>query len=133
MLTDETCPRYFLGVGHERGAALADIEALVEAGLRQCHLSPADIALVASIDVKRQAGLITALGACFRVEVRFFSASVLEAETPRLQNPSEAVFRRMGCHGVAEAAALAGAGSQAKLILPKTSGQGVTCAIAQAG
>jgi len=126
-------PRYFLGIGHEHSASLADIDALVEAGLRQCHLSPADITLVASIDVKRQAGLITAFGARLHLEVRFFSASVLEAETPRLQNPSEAVFRRMGCHGVAEAAALASAGSQAKLILPKTSGQGVTCAIAQAG
>jgi cobalamin biosynthesis protein CbiG len=59
-----------------------------------------------------------------------FSPDVLEAETPRLKNPSEMLFARIGCHGVAEAAALAAAGKQAVLIVEKMSSGGVTVAIA---
>ena len=40
------------------------------------------------------------------VEARFFDSATLERETPRLANPSEVVFREVGSHGVAEAAAL---------------------------
>ena len=43
------------------------------------------------------------------VPARFVDAAALEAETPRLANPSAVVFREVGCHGVAEAAALAAA------------------------
>ena len=37
----------------------------------------------------------------------------------------------VGCHGVAEAAALAAGGPEASLLLPKFSGAGITCAIAR--
>ncbi len=125
--------RYFLGVGHESGATLADLRALVEKGCRRCGIASGDIALVASIERKAGAGLVAALSGALDVPVRFFDAATLEALTPRLKNPSDAVFRRIGCHGVAEAAALAAAGPASELILPKTSAKGVTCAIARAG
>lgn len=123
--------RHFLGVGHERATQFADLAALVADCLRQLDLTAADIALVASIDAKAEAGLVDQLAAALGIAARFFTPATLEAETPRLRNPSEAVFARMGCHGVAEAAALAAAGPAAELILPKTSGKGVTCAIAR--
>ena len=41
---------------------------------------------------------------------RFFDAATLERETPRLRNPSDVVFAEVGCHGVAEGAAMAAAG-----------------------
>ena len=62
---------------------------------------------------------------------RFFTATELEAEAPRLANPSEAVFREVGCHGVAEGAALALAGPEAELIVPKRKIARATCAIAR--
>ena len=63
---------------------------------------------------------------------RFFTAAALEAETPRLKNPSEAVFREVGCHGVAEGAALAAAGADGTLVVAKRKSARVTCAIAEA-
>jgi cobalamin biosynthesis protein CbiG len=65
------------------------------------------------------------------VPARFFSAGRLEEETPRLKNPSELVFARVGCHGVAEAAALAAAGPAAELVLAKIKSAFATAAIAE--
>ncbi|MFT5182492.1 MAG: cobalt-precorrin 5A hydrolase/precorrin-3B C17-methyltransferase, partial [Alphaproteobacteria bacterium] len=64
--------------------------------------------------------------------LRFFDATTLEAETPRLATPSDLVFRAVGCHGVAEGAALAAAGADGALVVPKVRGPQVTCAIARA-
>jgi cobalt-precorrin 5A hydrolase/precorrin-3B C17-methyltransferase len=52
-------------------------------------------------------------------------------ETPRLKNPSDVVFRQVGCHGVAEAAALAAIGESAVLIMPKMKSLHATAAIAR--
>lgn len=106
---------------------------LAREGLRLVGILPADLVAIASIERKAEAGLVAAMSEALGVPVRFFDAATLEAETPRLKNPSDAVFRQMGCHGVAEAAALAAAGPAAELILPKIAGKGVTCAIARAG
>ncbi len=63
--------------------------------------------------------------------LRFFDAACLERETPRLANPSDTVFRAVGCHGVAEAAALACAGPEGMLIVAKTKSARATCAVAR--
>ena len=68
----------------------------------------------------------------FGVPLRFFGPDTLEAETPRLANPSEVVFREVGAHGVAEAAALAAAGAESTLIAPKVKSLRATCAVARA-
>jgi cobalamin biosynthesis protein CbiG len=126
-------PSFFMGIGHESAATFADICALAEQGCGMAGIVPADVALIATIDSKEASGLVADLGQRLGVSVRYFSAADLEAETPRLKNPSETVFRQLGCHGVAEAAALAAAGPTAELILPKIIGTRVTCAIARRG
>jgi cobalt-precorrin 5A hydrolase/precorrin-3B C17-methyltransferase len=61
----------------------------------------------------------------------------LEALTPKLKNPSEIVFQEVGCHGVAEGAALAAVGDSGILLVPKVKSSGMsgagraTCAIAE--
>lgn len=119
-----------LGIGHDGGASLADLQALAAECLAAAQLTATDVQAIASIKSRAEQGLAVALGETFGVAVRFFPAARLELETPRLANPSESLFRRIGCHGVAEAAALAAAGPAARLILPKRKGRGVTCAIA---
>ncbi|MGH7003758.1 MAG: cobalamin biosynthesis protein, partial [Alphaproteobacteria bacterium] len=59
-----------------------------------------------------------------------FSAAMLETQTPRLFNPSDRVFALTGCHGVAEAAALLGAGPYARLVVGKTKSAHATAALA---
>ena len=122
-----------VGIGCERGADAEEVAALLSQVLGSADLSPLSIACLASIDVKLDAPAVRALARQMNLPLRFFDAARLERETPRRANPSPAVFRAVGCHGVAEAAALACAGPEGKLIAAKTKSARATCAIAQAG
>jgi cobalt-precorrin 5A hydrolase/precorrin-3B C17-methyltransferase len=124
--------RLVAGIGCERGAEPAEAIALMRAALDAAGLAAASISCIASIDLKADEPAVLAVARELGVPARFFSAVAREAETPRLKNPSEAVFREVGCHGVAEAAALAAAGQAATLVVAKQKSAHVTCAIAEA-
>ena len=102
---------------------------MVENTLHKHKLAPAAIALVASLDLKADEAAVHALGEHLGVPARFFSAQRLNAEAPRLKNPSRLVLREVGCPGVAEGAALCATGVEAKLIVEKTKSTRATCAI----
>lgn len=121
-----------LGVGCERDIPADDLIGLVEDTLLSRGLAKAAIACVVSLDLKAAEPAVHALAAHLGVPARFFDAATLEAETPRLATPSDIVFRETGCHGVAEAAALAATGPQGRLIVPKIVAGRATCAIARA-
>ncbi len=121
-----------LGVGCERDCDPAELADLVETTLGQAGLSRQAVAGVFSIDVKADEKAVLDLAASLAVPVRFFDAATLEAEAPRLANPSDLVFREVGCHGVAEGAALAAAGPQGSLVVAKTKSRRATCALALA-
>jgi len=118
-----------VGIGCERGAALDEVRALLDTTLASQGLSKNCIACLVSIDLKSDEGAILALADELSVPVRFFDAVTLEAEAPRLQNPSDVVFAEVGCHGVAEGAALAAVGSAGALIIPKQKSVRATCAV----
>ena len=124
--------RFALGVGCERGIAASELEDLVERTLADADLSPRALAGVFSVDVKADEPAVHALADALGVPARFFDPPTLEALTPRLANPSDAVFREVGCHGVSEAAALAAAGSGGTLRVTKTKSRRATCAIGEA-
>ena len=124
--------RFALGVGCERGIAASELEDLVECTLARANLSARALAGVFSVDVKADEPAVHALAETLGVPVRFFDPPTLEALTPRLANPSDTVFREVGCHGVAEAAALAAAGSDGTLRVTKTKSRRATCAIGEA-
>jgi cobalt-precorrin 5A hydrolase/precorrin-3B C17-methyltransferase len=124
--------RLAIGIGCERNAAPDEAIALVNKTLDRAGLAPASVALVASLDLKADEPAVHAVAETLGVVARFFAADTLEAETPRLANPSDTVFREVGCHGVAEGAALASAGPQGTLVVPKQKSARVTCAIADA-
>jgi len=96
-----------IGLGCERGASPEAAVALVAATLADAGLAPAAVAVVASLDLKADEPAVHAVARFLGVPARFYPAPRLEQETPRLATPSEQVFAAVGCHGVAEAAALA--------------------------
>ncbi|OAN55250.1 precorrin-3B methylase [Paramagnetospirillum marisnigri] len=124
-------PVLVLGVGCERGTPPAELIRLARDTLAAEALSPLALACVASIDLKSDESAVHALAAELGIPARFFPAEELEAEAPRLATPSDVVFAETGCHGVAEGAALAAAGPQAELIVPKVKGARTTCAVAR--
>ncbi|MFN7012162.1 MAG: precorrin-3B C(17)-methyltransferase [Allorhizobium sp.] len=120
-----------LGMGCERNASPQEAIALAEQALAAANLSPLSLSAVCSIDLKADETAIHAVAQHFGVPARFFTAARLEAEAPRLKNPSEVVFAEVGCHGVAEGAALAAAGSDGVLLVEKIKSKGATAAIAE--
>jgi len=124
-------PTLAVGVGCERGVRATEMIRHVRAALRAAKLAPQSIACIASLDLKADEDAVTRLADDLGVPARFFAAERLERERPRLKTPSPAVFAAVGCHGVAEGAALAAAGAKSKLIVAKIAGKRVTVAIAR--
>ncbi|GEO85010.1 MULTISPECIES: precorrin-3B C(17)-methyltransferase [Alphaproteobacteria] len=119
-----------LGMGCERHASTEEAIELARTALADSGLARESLSCVASIDVKADETAIHAVAGHFGVPARFFSAARLEEEAPRLKNPSDIVFAEVGCHGVAEGAALAGASPSGDLVFPKIKSKGATAAIA---
>ena len=126
-----------LGVGCERGTDPEELISLVRNTLKKNKIAPESVAAVVSIDLKSDEPAIHALTEKLADKpgksspARFFDAAALEEQTPKLQNPSKTVFKEVGCHGVAEGAALAAAGKSGKLVIPKIKSKHATCAVAQ--
>ncbi|MCB1421951.1 MAG: precorrin-3B C(17)-methyltransferase [Nitratireductor sp.] len=121
-----------LGMGCERGCDLQEAIALATETLATAGIAPEAIAMAASIDVKADEAAIHAVATHFGVAAQFFTAERLEAETPRLASPSDVVFAEVGCHGVAEGAALAAAGADGSLVQAKRKSKRATAAIGRA-
>ncbi|MHC8507796.1 MAG: precorrin-3B C(17)-methyltransferase [Rhodospirillales bacterium] len=125
-------PVLTVGVGCERGAPADALIETVRGALNRANLAEAACAVAVSLDIKMDEPAVHALGDALGVPARFYDARTLEAESHRLKNPSDVVFAETGCHGVAEGAALAAAGPGGVLLIPKTKGPRVTCAVALA-
>lgn len=124
--------RLAIGVGCARNCDTEELLNLVNAALIENDLCEATIAGIFSVDLKADEAAILALAERFGRPIRLFSAAELEEETSRLANPSDVVFAEVGCHGVAEAAALRAAGLDAQLIVEKQKSANATVAIARA-
>ncbi|MHA3914792.1 precorrin-3B C(17)-methyltransferase [Halovulum sp. GXIMD14793] len=122
---------YALGVGCARHCPPDEMIALVQQVLADAGRSVFEVASVNSISLKSDEAAVHALADNLGVPAQFFDAEALEAQTPRLANPSDIVFAEVGAHGVAEAAALAAAGPEAALDISKVKSANATCALAR--
>ncbi len=116
-----------IGVGCERGTSREEVVDLIKSTLNENNLAIQSVAGYASIDVKEDEPAISSL-----FNINYFTAEELNALAPKLQTPSDYVMSEVGTPGVAEAAALAAAGPDAVLIVPKTKSKRATVAIARA-
>lgn len=124
--------RHVVGVGSARNCPPDELADLVYATLKEHDIAPGAVACLTSIDLKADERAMLDLAERMGWPYRLFDAASLEAETPRLANPSETVFAEVGCHGVAEASALAAVGPDGELICPKRKNANATVAIARA-
>ncbi len=121
-----------LGVGCERHASAAELRDLVEATLAAAGLAPQAVAGVVSVALKAAEPAIHALAGSLAVPARFLEREALAAEAPRLATPSAVVEAEIGIPGVAEAAALAAAGPDGRLLVTKQKSRRCTVAVALA-
>lgn len=123
--------RYALGLGCARGCEPAEMAGLIDAVLAEAGIAPGAVAAIGSLDLKGDEPAMIEAAARLGVPFRLFSPDALEAEAGRLQTPSEVVFAEVGCHGVAEGAALALAGALGDLVVAKRKTANATVALAR--
>lgn len=121
-----------IGIGVTEAASAREAVKLVEKMLSG-PLEDARPVAIATIFGRAEHLAVQGVAGYLGVPVVVFDAARLERETPRLMNPSESLYERIGCHGVAEAAALAAGGPEASLLVAKTKEGGVTIAVAATG
>lgn len=107
-----------LGLGCDRHTPSATIAQAIGEALMAAHATHADVAGVASIDLKADEVGLGEVAAQYGWTIRFYSAAELAAvEVP---NPSETVRKFTGTPSVSEAAALLAArADQSHLIIEK--------------
>lgn len=126
---------FAVGLGCDRGVALATVREAVLAALAQAGAQPGQVAAAASIVLKRDEAALLAVAEEYGWPLRFFEARELAlVEVP---HPSETVRRHTGTPSVSEAAALLAAGVDlTALIVEKhkfrgADGRNVTVSIAR--
>jgi cobalt-precorrin 5A hydrolase len=118
------------GIGCRRGATAQEIDAAIDAALAEAGHSREALHLIATSDGKgSEVGIIEA-AAGRGVGLVLVKPAELEAAGPRTQSSSPRVKELFGVPSVAEAAALAACGPEAKLVVPRIVVGPATCAIA---
>jgi cobalt-precorrin 5A hydrolase/precorrin-3B C17-methyltransferase len=117
-------PSLVVGVGCSRGADAAEVESLIEEVLADAGLARESVALLATLDAKRDEPGLLEVAARRGWALAFHSAESL-ARRP-VPNPSAAVASAVGTPSVAEAAVLA---EGAELLVAKRRSRAVTVAV----
>jgi len=118
------------GVGCRKGASADDIGAVIGAALARAGFATQALDLIAAPELKRDEQGVVAAAAALGVPLVLIAEADLKAAGARVETRSERVLALTGIPSVAEAAALAGGGPTARLILPRIAVGGATCALA---
>ena len=118
-----------IGVGCRKSCPSEAIVAIVRRALADCPDVEGERRLFSLADKRGEPGL-TAAAEVLGFNLDFLPRETLAAETSRLLTHSAAAQQQFGLASVAEAAALAGAGTGGRLLGPRLAANGATCAIA---
>ncbi len=124
-----------LGLGCDRDTPLSTVREAIDAALAACPARLADVAAVASIDLKADEPALLQLAAEHGWTIRFYPATELAAVD--VPHPSETVRKHTGTPSVSEAAALlAASADKMHLLIEKhrhrgPDGRNVTVSIAR--
>ena len=119
------------GIGCRKAISAAQVEAALAAAMQRNSLADWRLSLIAAPAVKgTEAGLLAA-AAARGVLLTLIPQQMLEAANPRTLTRSARSMAAMNVNSVAEAAALAAAGPNARLLAPRIAVGPVTCALAE--
>lgn len=121
------------GIGCRRGAAAGDVEAALHAALAHAGLAAAALDAIATIAGKNREPGIMSVAEKFGVRLVSLPEAELKAVSDRAATASPRVMTLIGVPSVAETAALAAAGPDARLVATRRVVGGATCALAASG
>lgn len=104
-----------LGLGCDRNTPAATLRRAIDEALAACAVTPDDIEVVASIDLKADEAGMQEVARHFGWSIRFYPASALARV--QVPTPSETVRRYTGTPSVSAAAALLAAGADMQQLL----------------
>ena len=117
-----------IGIGCRKGYPADAIETLILRALRDAPAAT-PIGLFTVCDKAGEAGLIEAARR-LSLSLSYLSREKLRERSDAIQTPSKRAEALFGVVSVSEAAALAGAGPNSALIVPRLADRGAACAIA---
>ena len=121
------------GVGCRKGVRAADIEAAIAAAFDRAGVATSQLRLIATSAAKGGEPGIVAAASAIGVPLALIPLGDLAAAGIRATTRSERVMALAGVPSVAEAAALAAGGPDARLIVPRIAVGPATCALAATG
>jgi cobalt-precorrin 5A hydrolase len=127
-MTDRTL---IAGIGCRRNVAADDIIALVTQALADSAADRGALAALAVPRFKEGEPALREAAATLGVALTLVDDAALEAAQPRCVTLSACAERSAGIASVAEGAALAAAGAEGVLVLPRISNARATCALAR--
>ena len=119
------------GVGFNSGVGAEDIAALVREAAASAGLGLAEIGILATLDRRVMEPPFAAAAALLAIPPTGVSGAELAAVGGLVATHSARVHERFGVGSIAEAAALAAAGRNPRLVLQRLARARVTCALAQ--
>lgn len=120
------------GVGFRRGVAADELVALVRRACDEAALAPERLARLATIEALADEPGFREAARRLAVEPAAVGAAALREAAPAIRTRSARSLAAHGVGSVAEAAALAGAGVGADLMLARVTSARATCALARA-
>ncbi|MFA5949590.1 MAG: cobalamin biosynthesis protein [Hyphomicrobium sp.] len=119
------------GIGCRRGALASEIEAAVAGALVSSGIARERLDALATHATKQDEPGILALAERWALKLLCFTTSEMQGVTSEVETVSERVVQLKGVPSVAEAAALTGAGLDARLLAPRVTTEQAACAIAE--
>jgi cobalt-precorrin 5A hydrolase len=120
------------GIGCRRGAPATAIAAAIEAALARAAVAKDALSFIATPAAKGGEPGITAVAATLGLPLVLITQNDLEAAGGRTTSRSQRVLALTGVPSVAEAAALAAGGPNARLVVARVAIGPATCALAEA-
>ncbi len=121
--------KLYAGIGCRRGCPAEEILALLERALGERTAS--EVAALATGEAKRGERGIAEAASRLAKPLHYLSQAEMAAVEEGVETRSRPAERALGVAAVAEAAALAAAGPQARLRVPRIQSARATCALAE--
>ncbi|MGU3452765.1 cobalamin biosynthesis protein [Methylobacterium sp. 391_Methyba4] len=118
------------GIGFRRGTDADEIAALIERALAALGADRSSLTAVATAADRAAEPAIRAATARFGLSPQPVAAAALQARDAEIVTRSARIEQLRGVGSLAEATALASAGPQSRLALPRITSAGATCALA---
>lgn len=122
--------RIAIGVGCRKDCYVGDIIELVHVALNKCDITISEVGVMATAWMKEGAEVIVHAAEALDLPLVVIPKEKCDELSGLAQTQSEKVIELFAVPSVAEVAALAAAGKNARLICPRVTSQTASCAIA---